>query len=120
MSAAKKVVIFGEDIIEQYKQTITKDDFNSAKKRGIARVTLENQEKRAEDAEKREAFIEVIRQKHSPEDQSNDTGLSLKRKSSLRRRSTMQRMKGTKKTKNHPTIQDPITATNFDQSISKN
>ena len=47
---AKKAVSFGADFIEEYQQSITKDDFNSQKKRGIARVTLENQEKREEDA----------------------------------------------------------------------
>ena len=85
---AKKVVSLGGDFIEQYQKSISTEEFNNKVKAGINRVALENKEKRAHDAMKREAYQEVIRQKLTAEDQSIDAGLSSRGKGSLKKKST--------------------------------
>ena len=70
MREGKKVVSLGGDFIEQYQKSISTEEFNTQVKAGISRVALENQEKRAHDAQRREAYLEEIKQKLIAEDQS--------------------------------------------------
>ena len=74
MREGKKVVSLGADFIEQYQKSISTEEFNTQVKAGINRVALENKEKRAYDAQMREAYLEEIKQKLIAEEQSIEAG----------------------------------------------
>ena len=74
MREGKKVVSLGADFIEQYQKSISTEEFNTQVKAGINRVALENKEKRAYDAQMREAYLEEIKQKLIAEEQSFEAG----------------------------------------------
>ena len=88
MREAKKVVSLGDDFIDQYQKSISKEEFNDKVKAGINRVALENKEKRAHDAKRREAYLEEIKQKLIADDHSVNVGLSSKGGASLKQKST--------------------------------